>query len=731
MSGPPRSGVRSLANSGDVPSPYPSGTPDTQPRRRHSFLAVAETTYYFQFSGGANDFTFYLTEAPFTTAPNDNFVDALELRAGAPAGSGSIGDATAELGEPAHLGAVAAKSLWWKWQAATWANCTVYNGGSLATNPVFAVYTGDSVQSLQLVAKGTNGFHLQVAGGAMYYIAAAVPTKAVGDALFYWGVGTISSVHNVAGNLLLEPSWEGTAILGAQHWFWTDNLGGYVNEPGGVDGTTWPVLGLQTKIWQAFTTVPGHRYRVRFACKVGGSLTSCCGDALIAVYWDTNLLGSGAIPAAESGYWHWSEFTITSTNSASQVLFENQGRNVEVDAFSVVDVSAAPQIVNQPVPASTVAGGTAAFTVGVSGSAPLYYQWNFEGNPLPGETNVLLLLTNVGTNQTGNYNVVVTNAFGSATSAPASLFVEAAQAPVIVWQPYGGTRAVGSFFTFTVTAIGTLPFTYQWFANGVAIPEATNETLVFTNLQPSDANAYSVRVQNYAGSVVSLRAPLTISTNIQGGGTVFSANKIGAGSGAVDAPVFDVDGVTKLSGSAYVAQLYAGPSLELLWPAGTVQPFRSNSAAGYFVAQPVTLANVPPEGSAVAQVRVWESAKANSYEEARALGGKFGKSGLVPLACGGALNPPGNLTGLQSFNLQAGLPRFTAASLQPVSLAPDGTPLWSLTGESNYLYLIEQTFGDGAWQPYVVVTNLTGVVTFTSSANATNALVLYRGRILD
>src|SRR6516225_7936844 len=36
MSGPPRSGVRWLANSGDVPSPYPSGTPDTQPRRRHN-----------------------------------------------------------------------------------------------------------------------------------------------------------------------------------------------------------------------------------------------------------------------------------------------------------------------------------------------------------------------------------------------------------------------------------------------------------------------------------------------------------------------------------------------------------------------------------------------------------------------------------------------------------------------------------------------------------------------
>jgi hypothetical protein len=33
MSGPPRSGVRLLANSGDVPSPYPPGT---QPRRRRN-----------------------------------------------------------------------------------------------------------------------------------------------------------------------------------------------------------------------------------------------------------------------------------------------------------------------------------------------------------------------------------------------------------------------------------------------------------------------------------------------------------------------------------------------------------------------------------------------------------------------------------------------------------------------------------------------------------------------
>src|ERR1035438_7899867 len=131
-----------------------------------------------------------------------------------------------------------------------------------------AVYTGNAVEALALVGKSTNTTTLQFSaiGGQTYHIAAAVPTNVVGDVSIYSQYGTKdTSAHIIPGNLLLEPSWEGTAVLDAQYWKWSGSLGGYVNESGGADGTTWPTLGTGTTIWQYFPTIPGHQYALRFA----------------------------------------------------------------------------------------------------------------------------------------------------------------------------------------------------------------------------------------------------------------------------------------------------------------------------------------------------------------------------------------------------------------------------------------------------------------------------------
>jgi hypothetical protein len=64
---------------------------------------------------------------------------------------------------------------------------------------------------------------------------------------------------------------------------------------------------------------------------------------------------------------------------------------------------------------------------------------------------------------------------------------------------------------FGVTANPSLPaLNYEWQTNGVAIPGATNQTLVLTNLQAYNAGAYSVVVMNSYGSVTS--APPAILT---------------------------------------------------------------------------------------------------------------------------------------------------------------------------------------------------------------------------
>ena len=104
------------------------------------------------------------------------------------------------------------------------------------------------------------------------------------------------------------------------------------------------------------------------------------------------------------------------------------------------------------------------------GSGPLRYTWRLNGTPLAGATNSILALTGVSTNQAGEYSVVVTNGFGSATSASATLTVVVR--PFIATQPVAQTVVAGTEATFSVAAGGTAPLTYQWRLNRANLPAA-------------------------------------------------------------------------------------------------------------------------------------------------------------------------------------------------------------------------------------------------------------------
>jgi len=86
----------------------------------------------------------------------------------------------------------------------------------------------------------------------------------------------------------------------------------------------------------------------------------------------------------------------------------------------------------------------------------------------------------------------------------------AGTAPSIVVAPQSQTNNIGDNIAFTVTANGTMPFSYQWSRNTINIPGATNATLLLNNIQIGDAGNYSVVVSNSYGSVTSSNAALTI-----------------------------------------------------------------------------------------------------------------------------------------------------------------------------------------------------------------------------
>jgi len=82
--------------------------------------------------------------------------------------------------------------------------------------------------------------------------------------------------------------------------------------------------------------------------------------------------------------------------------------------------------------------------------------------------------------------------------------------PQIGVQPRNVTNYATLSATFSASAFGTVPLSYQWKKNGVAINGATASTYTISGLASSDAGAYTVDISNAAGSTNSAVANLTV-----------------------------------------------------------------------------------------------------------------------------------------------------------------------------------------------------------------------------
>lgn len=147
----------------------------------------------------------------------------------------------------------------------------------------------------------------------------------------------------------------------------------------------------------------------------------------------------------------------------------------------------------QPTNQTVGAGQDATFRAGAAGNPPFAYQWRFNGAAIAGATISAYTVTNAQPGNIGNYSVVVDDYYhlGPVTSRNAFLNISNC-APVIWIQPQGQTAVVGTNATFSVTAAGTAPLSYQWQWNGTNINAATASALTLTNIQLAGAGSYLV-----------------------------------------------------------------------------------------------------------------------------------------------------------------------------------------------------------------------------------------------
>ena len=351
------------------------------------------------------------------------------------------------------------------------------------------------------------------------------------------GTGSTEFVTAGVGTLGNRVQWNGSGTTADGVWFLVDGDGGvgdtstsfgdylaYVGTTQQAVGSGVYTAGTQTtaranadayyaNIFPAGKMAPDFQ-RTNYSQEVGplaiGSVGLAWRDVVISkgastVDWYIDGLKIASAPVASItasnifvGY--LDEFTSISDNTnLSFGLVDNL--RVEVPVV-------APGISAQTGSLTVAQGSNVTFTVTASGTPAPAYQWLFNGANISGATASNYTKVNAQLSDAGSYSVAVTNIGGTFTSSNTVLTVIVP--PVITTNPQPQTVNQSSNVTFTVSAAGTTPLNYQWRKNGGAIGGATLNSFSLVNVTSTDAASYSVVVTNFAGSMTSSPAILTV-----------------------------------------------------------------------------------------------------------------------------------------------------------------------------------------------------------------------------
>ena len=203
---------------------------------------------------------------------------------------------------------------------------------------------------------------------------------------------------------------------------------------------------------------------------------------------------------------------LTTNDSGSYaVVITNAYGAVTSSPVQLTVLAGPPFIVQAPLPAQRLAGGSATFTVLAYGSVPLSYQWSLNGTPITGATSAAYTVSQVGTNDLGSYSVRVTNPYGF-TNVPG-----VALSLIPVSGAYAAEVAASgpvSYWRFGETS-GTTAYDYMGGVNGLNVamtygvsgPQPTNSPVAFVGMENNN-QAYS-----FNGSSSQVQLPSSFALN--------------------------------------------------------------------------------------------------------------------------------------------------------------------------------------------------------------------------
>ncbi len=270
----------------------------------------------------------------------------------------------------------------------------------------------------------------------------------------------------------------GPAYTGSQARVWradTGFSGGSVaTSPGRAIGNTVDDTLYQSERYGAFNytfTVPAGSYQVTLkfaethftsgAASGQRQFNVRMNGATVLTNFDIKSAAGGANIAVDR------TFTVNAGAGSNnlQIQFIHLASQPDLPTVNAVEIVSAgvsvsgPAITTQPANRTVVAGQTATFSVGATGTAPLGYQWRKNGGSISGATSATYTTPAATTTDNGaQFTVVVSNSAGSITSNSAALTVSGATR-LLSASPSSlsfGNVTVGSnrFLTATLTNTG-------------------------------------------------------------------------------------------------------------------------------------------------------------------------------------------------------------------------------------------------------------------------------------
>jgi hypothetical protein len=342
--------------------------------------------------------------------------------------------------------------------------------GSLTSSPVFVEFAPVilSPPASATVTAGSN---------ATFTVVAAGDTNLV----FRWFFGT---------NLLTVVTNSGSPITNSSSYTvpqaGTNNVGTYtVSISNHFGKVTSPPVTLSVGVAPSIQSPPASQTN-----NAGSSVTfsvTASGTPTPGYQWSFN--------GTDLGGQNGSSFTLNNVQPTNQgtytvVVSNSVGTNTASATLTVISPSA-PSVVSGPMSQTVMTGGTASFSVTVSGTSPFTYQWRWNGSTLSGAVGPSFSISDVQPEDAGNYDVIVGNSIGSTRSPRAILtVVTQANRPTLTatksnfsFNSVGGASYVVEYNTNLASSIWRPLSTNAGTGGQMTIPDSVNFSNRFYRLR--------------------------------------------------------------------------------------------------------------------------------------------------------------------------------------------------------------------------------------------------------